>query len=421
MRFLEIVRLELRALVRSRALALLVAVSVGWILASASIVTGDGTPDGWRELYVRTSLGGVFVLLVVTLLAAATGSIARERATKRLALTLVRPVGYFTVACGKTFALALTGAAVLALSAAVLLLRVGGDRPCHHVLAPVMPTPAEEARTMYDAYVADPSTPEAIRKAKKSLVLRILEQRAFDNYQSVPTNEVTRWRFDAPAGVDRVAVRMRFTNDYDMRQDVRGRLSFGAFSASVSNITQAVLTVPLVRSADGPAGGADAQELVFQNVGNSALMLRPRRDIALLLPADAFAANLVRAWLELVALLTFVIAFGVFLGACLARPVALFTALVLLIVGEISPSVIDQYPDALEANAIDRMGLAITRVVAAVARPCSALTPLQALSSDECVEPAEAAGALVADAIALPAFLALLAAFALPRKQEGDE
>ena len=110
-KFFSIVSLEMRALVRSGTFAVLLAVSVLWMFVLPFIIKSDGTAQGIRELYVRFSLGGVFVLLSVALLASATGSIASERTAKRLQLTLVRPGGRFSVAAGKVVAHAFAGAA----------------------------------------------------------------------------------------------------------------------------------------------------------------------------------------------------------------------------------------------------------------------------------------------------------------------
>ena len=83
--FFDIFQLELRALSRSWSLAMLSAASAAWMLAVPRLVVGDGTAEGTRELVVHFSLGGVFALLVVALLASAAGSIARERDAKRFA------------------------------------------------------------------------------------------------------------------------------------------------------------------------------------------------------------------------------------------------------------------------------------------------------------------------------------------------
>ena len=416
--FWRIFWLEFTGFVRSKALALLVAASVVWMLGLPFVMKGDGTADGARELYVHFSLGGVFTLLVVALLASATGSLAREREAKRLQLTLVRPVRYAVVVLGKIFAHVAVGALVLAVACGVLAFKTDLGRPCSHVLSPVLPTPREEARQMYESYMKDPNTPEQVKRTKKEIVLRLLENRAVDRYEAVETNATMTWKFDSRSlfPVPRsLAVRMRFTNQYEMRQDIRGVFTFGDCRGVVSNITQAVLTVPLTaRTLDGrrETGG-----LVFENQGTSALMFRPRKDINLLVPADAFGWNLLRAYVVLVAILAFVVSLGTFLSAGLGRPVALFVAFVTLIVSEMSPSVVQQYPDELETNLVDRIGLHITRFAAEVTRPVSSSAPLEALAKDERVESEAVWRLAAADFLLLPLILSLLSAVILPRKQ----
>ena len=96
----------------------------------------------------------------------------------------------------------------------------------------------------------------------------------------------------------------------------------------------------------------------------------------------------------------------------------MFVAVVMLIVSEMSPSVVQQYPDELETKFVDRIGLYITRFAAEVTRPVSAAAPLEALAKDECVEPAAMLRLAAADLLAVPLFLSLLAALILPRKQD---
>jgi len=421
--FWRIFSLEFTAAVRSRTLALLLVASVAWMFAAPFMFTGDGTVEGARMLAVHYSLGGVATLLSISLLATATGSIARERAAKRLQMTMVRPVGYMTIALAKTAALVAIGAIVLAVATAIEAVRSDLSRPCRHVLSPVMPTPREEAETMYTAYMKDPKTPPAVKSAKKSVVIRLLAQRAFDRYETVSAGDEAQWRFRLPeeGGMIKPSVRLRFTNTYDIRQDVVGDLGLTVYGAEwngcVSNITQAVVEVPLQRS--DAALAAESGVLTFANSGESALMLRPRRDVNLLIEADGFGWNLMRAYIELVCMISLLVAFGVFLGVGLGRPVALFTAVVALAVSEMSPSVIDQYPDVLETNAADAIGLAITRTAAELTHPVSALEPLAKLSEDSCVEPREVLGAFISDIVIAPVLFALLSALVMPRKVEG--
>ena len=269
---------------------------------------------------------------------------------------------------------------------------------------------------MYETFMNDPSTPPEVKRAKKSVVMRLLTQRAVDHYQTVPTNDSVRWSFRIPS-TGALSVRMRFTNQFDMRQDVLGRFVYDGKTVSVSNITQAILKVPLDSRARLSGDGA-AQELEFFNLGKTALMLRPRKDLHLLISADSFCRNLARAWLELSAILTLLVAFGVFLSSGLGRPVAMFVALAVLLSGEVSPSVISQYPDELETKTVDRIGLYLTRFSAEVTRPFSSLSPLQSLSQDECVEMEEVLRVLLVNCIAVPLVFCLLAAYLMPRKQD---
>jgi len=310
---LAIFRLELTSLVRSKTLAMLTVVSVVWMFVWPHLATGDGTVEGARELWVRYSLGGVFALLVVTLLASATGVIAREREAKRLALTTVRPVRYMGIVLAKAAALVLTGAVVLAVVCALLSVstRIGFSHPCCHVLRPVLPSPRAEAETMYEAYMRDPETPEAVRKAKREVVLRVLEARAVDHYFAVRTNATARWRFDLPADLpEGLRLRVRFAGICDSRQDACGVFRIGDFEGGVSNVTKTLLEVPLSSTRDRNVA---SPLLTFENRGRETLMLRPRKDIELMLPADTLVWNLIRTYVELVGILALVVSFGLFL------------------------------------------------------------------------------------------------------------
>ena len=269
---------------------------------------------------------------------------------------------------------------------------------------------------MYESYMQDPNTPEQVKRTKKEIVLRLLENRAMDRYETIQTNATMTWKFGPCSPIPdprSLSVRMRFTNQYEMRQDVRGTFTFGGYQGIVSNITQAVLTIPLTSQ----TSQTSQTLLSFANEGTSALMLRPRRDINLLVPADAFGWNLLRAFVVLVAILAFVVSLGTFLSAGLGRPVAMFVAFVTLIVSEMSPSVVEQYPDELETSLVDRIGLHVTRFAAEVTRPVSAAAPLEAIAKDECVEPEAVLRLAAADFLLLPLLLSLLSAFILPRKQ----
>jgi thiol-disulfide isomerase/thioredoxin len=110
-------------------------------------------------------------------------------------------------------------------------------------------------------------------------------------------------------------MRLKFSNDFDMRDDVRGTLAAEGLFGVVSNITQTAVTVSLVR------GGFAAHErdaVSFRNEGRAPVMLRPRQDVELLVPADSFAWNMLRSYVVMASVLAFIAAFGIFLGAGLS-------------------------------------------------------------------------------------------------------
>lgn len=406
--------LELTSLWRSRTTALLAVCTAIWVVASSQLVRGDGTVQGAQEMALKYSLGGAMAILAVTMLITGAGTIAKEREEKRLQLTVVRPIRYLAVVLGKVLALSMTAMAVLALAVGVYLALVPhgtlSEGGCSHVLRPVLPSPQEEARAMYEVYMNDPDTPVEVKRAPKKTVLRLLTQRAVDHYQTIGPKSTAEWRFKLKPEYEKIAVRLRLTNLYDQRRQVTGELRFGEATGAVSNITQAICVF-------GLEGKPTGEELELDNRGEEALMLRPRKDVEVLAPADGFKMNLLRAYLELSALLVLLIAFAVSLSAALGRPVAVFVAVVTLVLAEMSPSVIEQYPDELETDKIDAIGLFLTRIAAEVTHPVSGITPLEKLADHECVEWPETLRTLSTHAILLPGLLLLLASFILPKKQ----
>lgn len=415
--FWRIFSLELSGLWRARTLPILLLVAVAWMLFSPAILKGDGTLEGTRELYLRFSLGGVFTILLLTSVFAATASISKEREAKRLQLTMVRPVRYWVIALAKSLALTLAGFLVLSVAATIAAVKVDTGLKCNHVLSPKLESPQAEAERMYKSYMEDPTTAPEIKKASRKLILRILTQRAIDHFQTIDTKGEAEWTFEIPesfAAKD-LSAQIRFTNLYDMRSSVFGKFLLEDRSGAVSNITQAILAVPLVAEKEEENIVSGEKTLRFVNEGSGAVMLRSRKDIHLLIPADTLLRNLIRSVIELTAILGFVIALSVFLGAALSRPVATFVAIVLLLVTEMSPSVIEQYPDEFETKTIDRIGLALTRGAEKATRPLSSLNPLEALSRNECVEWEEVSEAAIINLLLAQILFSLLSSFVLPR------
>ena len=408
----ESFRLTLRALVRGHAMTLLVAAVALVHLLFPSVVRADNTVAGWREMYVRAVPGFVVAVVLVVTLACACGFFSRERETNRLALTVVRPASAFAVAVGRWLALCGMAAVALALNSALTFARLPDASDCRHHIAPILPPPAVVARQMMEEYLRDPSTPEAVRKAPRHRVLELLTNREKDRYDAIVPKESLSWMFPADSSSSGLVVRVCFSSASSMSRSARGNLTFGGLTGVVSNNTQTLVEIPLERtSADAPV----TNRLVFANTGAVPMMLRPRRDIELLLPADSFLSNLFRSTLQSLAILALLAAFGVFLSAALSRPVAIFTALVVLVVALMAPDTLDQFTEELEVPLGDRIGLAFSRGVACMTSAFMTPSPVSDLATGRCIEWADLAQTLLEDLLVLPAVFLSLSALVVRR------
>lgn len=412
----EIFILEWRALIRTGVLPLLWLFSFVWVASAPLWLQSDGTEEGAREVFLTYGVGVVFALALIAFGASAAGSLAQERAAKRLQLSLVRPIPAFSLAWGRMLALTTACASVIALALIIAAFVLETNRTAYHVRYPLMQSPAAEAEEAYADYMKNPETPEAVKKMKKAAVLRILEQKAYDRYDTIPTNSIVLWRFAAPKGVlagTRLA-RFKFASLYDTRGEVYGLVSCGGEAVAVSNVVKSTLLAPL-----STTNAAAEASLTFFNQGKTTLMYRPRKDVQLMDEAGTFRGNLIRAGIVLIALASLVIAFATFLSAGLGRSVAVFTLLGFLFVSLVGPDVIENYPDPLETNRLDRWGLALTRTVDRLTRPFSRPSPIKSLIADEYVENEELGEAIVANIVVAPIVFALLASACLRRKEEG--
>jgi hypothetical protein len=402
--------LELVAFLRSKSFLLLTVASAVIPFVFSSLVKTDGTLDGERTIKVYYSLSAVLSIVLLTVAVATASSLSKERKSKLLQLTLIRPVSFFCVVMGKMLAQCIVCMVALAVGVAAVSFLDDSDC-CRHVLRPVMISPREEAVKMYEVFMADPNLPKEVRTAKKSEVLKLLERRAHDHYFPMPTNTVTKWDFKIPENFlgREVALRIRFSDYFSLRNDVCGEFVFSSNVAPVTNITQAILEMPLGKYE------SKSSELKFSNYGTSSLMLRPRRDIELLFSADGKWMNYLRAYIVMSSMIFAVAAFGMLLGAVLSRPVAIWTIVSLLFLSVASPAVVDQYPIELNIKSSDAIGLGLSRFVEQVTSPLNTFSPITNLSNKEYIEFDVLANAVAVNVFVLPGVFTLLSSFVLLR------
>ena len=408
-----------RALVRGHVLTALMALTALAHLLLPAIVRSDGTEAGGREVFLRAVPGSVYMVLCVALLACACGLVARARESHRLALAAVRPVSAGALLFGPLLALVAVAALVLAFNAGLTCAR-GGWTDCRHVYAPELDPPEKAARQMLQEILANTNTPQEVRSAPRHRLLSILIGREVDRYESIPPGRDRTWPFpDEAASVpEGVVARIRFSTQFNMRASLSGVVTLGPWSAVVSNNTQSVLEIPLSRPPDQGAGWDT--KLKFRNTGKSTVMLRPRRDVEVLTPADSFGMNMLRATCEMLCVVTFLCAFGLFLSTALSRPVAVFTALVALVVTEMAPAVLEQYPETLDLPLSDRIGLWLSRGVAFATSAVSGPQPVSDLATGTCVEWSALGHAALVDAVVAPLVLLSLAAYLVRRRASAS-
>ena len=406
-----------RGLWRGKTLWTLLAAVVAFHFLLPGIVRSDGTDAGAFEMTVRIVCGAVFALACTTSLAIGCGMFAREREDELLPLSIVRPASAFSIAAGRWIAIVLLFTLVFLTNAILLNAKQvkGGFAPpgCRVHLAPSLPPAEVSAALAMEAYLKSDTTPEAVKKSPRSAILSLLTAKENERYEVVRPGQTVEWPFaDVPSGP--LVVKTRFSTMYSLKAQLNGVFRFRDAAGTVSNNTQAVLEVPLAGSAQ--KGKDRVETLSFTNTGKTNVMLRPRRDVELLALGDSFMANSIRASLEMLAVSGLLAAFGLFLSASLSRPVALFTAAVLLAATMMAPDAVSQFPDEFNATFGEKAGLAISRAVMVFTSALSEISPVSDLASGKAIVADELVRAVTFDAVLMPALLLVLSAFLLRRK-----
>ena len=411
-----------RALLRGHVLTALLALTALAHLLLPSVVRSDGTEAVQSELFLRVVPGSVYVVLCVALLACACGLVARARESHRLALAVVRPVSAGAVVLGPLMALVAVAAVVLAFNAGLTCVR-GGWADCRHVYAPELEPPEVAARQMLQEILASTNTPKEIRSTPQHQLLSILIGREADRYEVIRPGGDLELPFlaEAAEASDGVTARIHFSTRFNLRASLSGVVTFEKWSATVTNNTQSFLEIPLAvaQERDPPVEG-NVPKLRFRNTGRSEVMLRPRRDVELLTPADAFGMNMLRASCEMLCVIAFLCAFGLFLSSALSRPVAIFTALVALTVTEMAPAVLSQCPETLDLPFTDRIGLWLSRGVVFATSAVAAPEPVSDLATGTYIKWADVGRAFLVNAVLAPLALLSFAAFLVRRRASAS-
>lgn len=450
-RVLGVAVLAVRASVRTKMVASLMALLAVCVVVLPGVVKGDGTPEGELHILLAYTLGFAFGILCLATLWASCALFAAEIDSERMSLSAVKPVRAAEFWVGKWLALLVLNAAVLGVVYAGVYAQVvwrmhrngwdEADRPSsRRVTRPDLPTPREEARQTYELLRQNNQLPKGL---SETAVLRTLEEKAKEKYDVINPNEQVGWKFHLSRPVragEPVTVRVTFDTEYSTREHVKGvcRLSCldrpgKSVDVALDDFTQNALefvvdTRAFSQEAGGAVQGSGAGaaelrdfELTFAHVGDvkraSALMVRYRKDVVLLTPGGSFEANLARAACVHWGVLALLAAFGLTLSACFSLPVAAFVATVLLVLTMVGNSVVEVVTEEDEAQVWNRIGIWVSRGMHEASSHAMRIEPLTQLTRGERIETGELGESLAWNGVLLPMLFAAAGCAVLRRRE----
>ena len=435
--------LAVRAALRTRTVGALLALLAACVLVLPGVVKGDGTPEGELHILLTYTLGFAFGILCLATLWAACALFAAEIDSARMQLSAVKPVRAAEFWAGKWLALlALNGVALLAVYAGVYAQvrwrthRDGWEaveQPVSRRVAhPLLPTPRQEARETLDELRARNELPHGY---SERTILRVLEEKAHEKYTEIPPGRQQAWRFRLSRPLrtsETVTVRLRFETEYNTRAQVTGICRLGcvetarAVEVPLDDFTLKEIEFAVDARAFGqaPDAGLRTFELSFEHTGDAkhapGLLLRFRKDVALLTPGGSFWMNLLRAAAVHGSVLALLAAFGLTLSICFSLPVAAFVATVLLVLTMVGNSVVQVVSEEDAKKWSNRAGMLVSRTVHGATRHALKAEPLAALTNGERLEADMLRASLVWNALLLPLLLAAAGCAVLRRRELAD-
>lgn len=443
-KILGILLISLRAALRAKTVFALLLLMAACVTLLPAVIKGDGTPEGDCRILVMYTIGFAFAILCLSTLWAACALFAAEIDNQNIQLSAVKPVRAFEFWLGKWLALlVLNGLLILAVYSAVYAqIRWKQRQPgwresvqlvSRHIARPILPAPQEEAVETYAFLAKQKALPEGFSKAQ---ILRTLAEKARERYTIVNPGESVEWRFALARPIatnEIVTVRIRFDTEYSTRTSVVGVCRIASdvpgspvIEIPLSDFSLNEIVFDVSCEAFGATKSISGFNLSFTHTGDpaktSAVMLRFRKDVALLTQGGTFEANLVRSAIIHWSILALLAAFGLTLSACFSLPVAVFTSTMLLLLVMIGTSVTEVVSQEDEKEWLQRPGIIVSRVVSNVAQHAIRMDPLDAVINGERIENKPFIDALLWNVFVAPFFFALCGILILRRRElaSGD-
>ena len=448
--------LGLRAPLRSRFVFALLALLGAAVLLLPVQLKGDGTDAGALRMLLTWTLGTAVALLSVATLWAGCAAVSADIEGKRHVQAAVSPARPFELWLGRWLGLVALDAALLAAVLVATFVQVrarglGPDATAVRTYLPPDPAAIEaEARRVLDYAIAVmplDKRPEPGSDREAAMLESVRTDLAGDSFMPLEPGQERRWRFRLPWGDDRRLVEgdradfeFSFLSSYGDQQGVRGALRL--LSGDGREIVRREVTtddngffrIPLDtdKIMELLRNGGDVLEVVFENTegeGGASVLLRHDRAARLSIPAGGLKANLFRAGLAILAMLSLLAALGLSCGCALSFPVAAFAATALCAMVAVSGSSAFTDPDADAGHghshggpgavvaAIQPVARTVAHAIGATTAPYDRTEALDRLGDGVAVSAGAAWRALALDGVALPLLLGLLGAAALRRRE----
>lgn len=453
-RILQVARQSLRAAVRSRFAASLAALLALVSVALPSLVPGDGSVEGNLRILLAWAPGLATILLGAATLWAGCGALATEieegtwagiasTRASRLQLWLGKWLGLVALDA----LLLATALGVCAVQARLRGLPADRLRP-YAVVIPDERTFRDQAVEAARRMLADPqkaaTATDAGTGAFPTNIADLAEVLLTDLREgpiSFSAGSSFRWRFPVSGGHglrrgEPARLRLEIVSPYGTAAQMNGRLAAYAESgADNTPLAERPIAPEDNREVwlDVPGERLDGVETVlieFENTGaedTPAALVEVVDGVRFSVPRGTFTGNLVRVWAVQLALLALLAAIGTACGAMFTRPVAVFAATAIAVMGLVSHAGFDEEPahvhdhDAAEKpSAIMQFQANASRFlmhrIALCTQPVADAAAFDRLGDSILVETSPIFGALWLDGLALPVLLGALSALVLRRR-----